>query len=269
MNKKTTVTIINDCRDTNAVGRQQTRLASILNCCSSFIGVNNDLEAAGNLIDSLDALGKSSGIILANIAPRGGKAKKWKNGSPFAWFKYKNTLVVSTIDGLTLSLVKKLKLTNQINILDTEIVLGKLVNSNKISKKQRNHISRSQFRSYDFVPHIVEFLQSEESKLSKKVPIDKLPDAPKAIWWIDCFGNCKTTLLPEEITDKANSIIQTRLGKIKHYPRLRDVPNGRTALITGSSGIESNRFVELIIQGGSAAKKYQLSTGDTIFKTQT
>lgn len=70
------IIIINDCRDANAVGRQIARTGSLLNNPVSFIGVTSDIEAAGNIIDVLDAYGEHPGIILANVASRNGKAKK-------------------------------------------------------------------------------------------------------------------------------------------------------------------------------------------------
>ncbi len=50
------ITIINDCRDANAIGRQTARTSSLLNGPVSFIGVASDIQAAGNIIDILDAL---------------------------------------------------------------------------------------------------------------------------------------------------------------------------------------------------------------------
>src|SRR3989344_9103064 len=112
------IIIINDCRDANAVGRQIARAASLLGGSASFLGVTSDLQAAGNLIDVLDALGENPGVVLVNVAPRNGKAKKWGNGTPFGYFWYRKTLVVASIDGYTLSLVKKLKVVNFVYVLD-------------------------------------------------------------------------------------------------------------------------------------------------------
>ena len=93
----------------------------------SFIGISSDLEASGNIIDTLDAYGDLPGVILVNIAPRNGKAKKWKNGTPFGYFWYKKILVISSVDGLTLSLVKKLNLVKTINVLDIPTVSKLLI----------------------------------------------------------------------------------------------------------------------------------------------
>src|SRR5688572_12965729 len=96
------VTIINDCKDENAFGRQATKAAALFGCSIVTVGVDSDIEAAGNLIDCLDAGEGKEGVILVNVAPRHGDAKKWPNGTPFGYFLYKETLVVTSIDGLTL-----------------------------------------------------------------------------------------------------------------------------------------------------------------------
>src|SRR3990167_440911 len=156
--KNMNITIINDCRDANAAGRQTTRAISLLGGPVSFIGVTNDLEAAGNLVDTLDTLEESPGVVLVNVAPRNGKAKKWKNGAPFGYFWYKKILILSSIDGFTLSLVKKLKLTEIVNILDVPRTLDQLIAYGSLSKKLKDSIRRTQFRSYDFLPRVAAFL---------------------------------------------------------------------------------------------------------------
>ena len=75
------VTIINDCRDPNALGRQATRAASLFDCSVTPIGVENDLEAAGMLVDVLDAAEDRKGVILVNVAPRQSSGKKHDNAS--------------------------------------------------------------------------------------------------------------------------------------------------------------------------------------------
>src|SRR5512141_546524 len=112
------VTLINDCRDANAFGRQATKAGALLGRLVVTVGVRNDLEAAGNLVDALDAAEGREGVILVNVAPRNGDAKKWPNGTPFGWFKCGGTLVVASIDGLTLSLAKKLGLFEAVHVFD-------------------------------------------------------------------------------------------------------------------------------------------------------
>ena len=95
------VTLITDCKDDNALGRSTTRLSTLFDCNITTIGVNGwdaDLEAAGNLIDMLDASEGKKGVILVNVAPRHKSGKKWPNGTPFGYFHYKDTLVVISVD---------------------------------------------------------------------------------------------------------------------------------------------------------------------------
>lgn len=257
------VTIINDSRDANAVGRQITRTSSLIAGNVSFIGVSNDLEASGNLIDILDAYGGLPGVILVNIAPRNGKAKKWKNGTPFGYFWRKNILVVSSVDGFTLSLVKKLNLAEAINILDIPTVVSQFIFEKIISPDAGSHIINTQFRSYDFLPRIAAYLLKNKDIKNEQLKIRDVADAPSAIWWVDSFGNCKTTALKKEILQ--GNQVNTKFGKIDYFERLKDVPDKTTALITGSSGLGNERFLEIVVQGGSAAKLLNLSSGDSVF----
>ena len=273
------ITIINDCRDNNAASRQIARTASIFNTSVNIVGVRTDLEAAGNLIDTIDAMEEASGIILVNVAPRSKEAwwlnttqkqnnKNYqdqnKNGTAFAYFYYKNILIISTISGLTLSLVKKLKLTTEINVIDIPKTLEKIVKAKLISQTLATQIANSQFRSFDFVPRAAKWITDNPKLISsRKAKINAIPDAPKSIWWIDNFGNCKTTLLKVDIKIK-NKAVKTKKGEISFIPRLADVGEGKAAMIQGSSGINNKRFLEIIVQGGNAAKILKLYPGDNI-----
>ncbi len=255
-------TIINDCRDANAAGRQMARVATSIGGTVSFVGVASDLEAAGNLIDILDAYGEGSGVVLVNVAPRNGAAKKWENGTPFGYCWYKNVLVVSSIDGLTFSLIKKLELVTQINVLDIPTVTAQFVTEGILSSDVRAHIIRTQFRSFDFLPRVAAYLIAHTDVVAEPLPMADIADAPHAVWWIDNFGNCKTTLLTHELP--SGGTVATRLGEIPYYEHLKDVPDGTTALVTGSSGIGAKRFIEVVVQGVSVAMTRGLSTGDVI-----
>lgn len=260
-----TITIINDCCDQNAQARQVTRAATLLKCPVSFVGVASDLAAAGNLIDGLDAAEGRPGAVLINVAPRNAKGKKWGNGTPFGYFWYKETLVLSTIDGQALSLVKKLKLAQAIHVLDVPSAVESMIQVGALARELKNQIVNSQFRSYDFSPRVAAFLLSGGKVESKKCSLDEITDAPQAIWWIDNFGNCKTTLTIEDVGFTSGSTVEMRLGSLPCYARLKDVPDGQVALIIGSSGIEDQRFLEIVAQGGSAQKHFGLSSGDALF----
>jgi S-adenosylmethionine hydrolase len=100
----------------------------------------------------------------------------------------------------------------------------------------------------------------------EQLKIVDVADAPYAVWWVDNFGNCKTTLLREDIPqDSEGNHLQTKFGMIGYFENLRDVPDDTTALITGSSGLGRNRFLEIVTQGESAEKKRKISSGDLVF----
>ena len=256
------ITIINDCRDANAVGRQIARTTSLLDSPVSFVGVTSDIQAAGNIIDVLDAIEENPGIILVNVAPRNGKAKKWPNGTPFGYFWYKKVLILASIDGLTLSLVKKLKLTKTLTILNIPKTLDQLIAGGALQNNLKDSITRTQFRSFDFLPRVAAYLSSGKKLRGEKLHIKDVSDAPPAIWWIDNFGNCKTTLLQEDV--KGKNRFSTKFRGLSYFERLKDVPDKTPALISGSSGLGEKRFLEVVVQGGSAEKVFNISVGDAI-----
>ncbi len=92
--------------------------------------------------------------------------------------------------------------------------------------------------------------------------IKNVPDAPPAIWWIDNFGNRKTTLFREEVKGKNNFSIKFK--GLPYFERLKDVPDKTPALISGSSGLSEKRFLEIIVQGGSAEREFKISVGDVV-----
>lgn len=292
--------IINDCIDDNAKGRQGTRAGSILEGHVEYVRVAasnqldarlNQIQAAGNLIDQLNAFEDRPGIILVNVAPRHKKdrAEGNENGTHFGYFRYKNVVVVSSLDGYTLSLVKKLGLTNSVRRLEIPETLQILAKKGLIAKSEIHSVANSQFRSFEYLPKIGAYLLKEKNIRSKEIDIQTINDAPDAIWYADGFGNYKTTLIPEEfgISSSASdeelrsqknakkgdvqplASIQTTLGLLPLYRRLADVPPGeKPALTVGSSGIGSGegrrRFIELVIQGKSAAEALKLRVGENI-----
>lgn len=261
-----TVTIINDCRDDNAAARQTTRASALFDCQVSFVGVKSDIEASGNIIDTLDALNVGEGVILVNVAPRNGAAKKWENGTPFGYFKYRNALIVSSVDGYTLSLVKKFGLTDSIGVFDIPTVLDIAVSEGRLESGVRDHVVRGQFRSFDFVPRVAHYMMTGMQVPTTPLSISEIPDAPQGVvWWVDSFGNCKTTMWASELTGSVGENIVTVVGDIKRHARLKDVGDAESAIIEGSSGLNDQRFVELVVQGGSAADRFKLSSGQSIF----
>ncbi len=260
--------ILTDCKDDNALGRSQVRLSQYVSCPITTVGVNGwdaDLEAAGNLIDLLDASEGKPGVIIVNVAPRHKSGKKWPNGTPFSYFHYKETLVVAAIDGLTLSLIKKLGIVDHVNLMDIPTVLSSLKDQGVIDQYLVDHISNTQFRSFEFLPRVAGWILDGLEIPYDKYSLTEVEDAPNAVWWIDNFGNIKTTLLPTEVGFKTGGKISTKFGDLSCYDRLKDVPDEQEALIIGSSGLAENRFLEIVVQGISAEKHFSITSGQDIF----
>lgn len=256
-------TIINDCRDDNARARQESRIGSLLDTSVSFVGVQSDLEAGVQLIDILDATEGRPGLILVNVAPRGGHTTKWENGTPFGYFWYHDTLIVSSVDGFALSAAKKLGLVDSIQVLNTHTAAAAMEQSGFISTAAAQHIPVTQFRSFDFIPRAGVYLFAGNDLPSEPFTLTTIPDLPPAIWHIDSFGNCKTTLTTVDIdTDKP---ISTRYGNFSYVTQLRDLPDHNTALVQGSSGIGEIRLLELMTQRANFAGQFNAHIGDDIF----
>lgn len=261
------VTIINDCHDPLTMNRQAVRAATFFpatNISTVAVGNYADLEASGVIIDTIDAAMDEPGIILANVAPRHGKAKKWPNGTPFGHIKYQNTHIFATVDGATLSLIKKYDLAKEIEVYDIPTVLDTMISHGKLAEHLRDPITLTQFRSYEFLPRVAKwFMNGVEIPYVTHPLTDFLP-APVAVWYIDNFGNCKTTVWAEEIGHVDGKKIKTTWGEIMCYDRLKDVPNGEPGIIIGSSGYRNHRFIEIVVQGKSAAERFDIKVGDKL-----
>ncbi len=255
-------TIINDCHDNNARGRQTTRLSSLLETAVNFVSINSDLEAALEIVDIIDAADNNpSGVILVNIAPRGGE-KQWENGSPFAFTIYKDTLIIGTVDGFVFSGLKKIGLLEHLNLIDTEIATKEMLEAGFILSDQARRIPDSQFRSFDLLPRLAAFIFSGYTISSEPYDVDNIPDLPPAVWCIDNFGNCKTTVSVEDLSN-ANHLT-TRYGKFGIIENLSDVPDNTDAVVVGSSGFGDKRWLEMVSQKQSFAKKHSVKIGDDI-----
>jgi hypothetical protein len=263
------VNIITDCHDSATLGRQRVRAANLFKSPVIPIGVNGELndrgqiEAAGNLIDILEVSEKQPGVILVNAAPR--SHKKWPNGSPFGYFWWGQTLVVSTVDGYTLSLIKKFKLVDRIQLLDIPTVIDYMVSQENFDSDLGEYIKNTQFRSLEFLPRAAKWVFEGVSIPTDKYDIDNVPDPHKQVWLVDNFGNLKTTVTATDIDFQVGQTIDFHnIQGLMCYDRLKDVPTGDVALIEGSSGLRGNKFLEIVVQGFSAADKLGMKQGDDL-----
>jgi len=264
--KKRLFSLITDCRDQNATTRVAIAMARELGAQNivpiGIVGVDNDLEAALNLVDQLGAIREAPGIILVNVAPRNGDAKRWQNGTPFGWLKVEDTFVFGTIGGFTFSLLQKIlgrKLV--LNVFD----LPRAVKRFKLPRAEKEYIISTQFRSFEFLPRAA-------AAIIKRIKLpteewSEVPAAPQAVVWIDNFTNVKTSVLPEEIGFKAEKKISFTANGVTEsltcYNRLKDVPDDTSGLVFGSSGLWvdgiNRRFLEIVINGGRAAESFNLA----------
>jgi len=258
------ITIINDCRDENAKGRQVARVGTLFNTTPNFIGVLDDTELAGNILDTLDAYGDAFAIVLANVAPRGKTSGRLGNGSHFGFFKFRNSYVLSTIGGYELSLAKKVGILNKIKLIDFKLTTSLFIEHNLSDLGEVGNLQKTQFRSFEFLPK-AGFLLSKLSDLpGETIAAEDIKNAQNSIWLIDNFGNLKTTILPEEIGFTVGRSYSVFDKNLIAYERLKDVPEGKTGLIIGSSGLEGKHFLEIVVAGGSAGNFFQVKVGEIL-----
>ncbi|MEK7098391.1 MAG: SAM hydroxide adenosyltransferase [Patescibacteria group bacterium] len=255
--------IVTDCDCRNAAGRQSLRVQSMCGLSPQIIGARSDLEAAGHIIDLLDAIrcSKREGIVLANVAPRNGCQKQWPNGTPFCYTYVGQALLVSTLAGHTLSLVKKLRLAETLYVLDIPTVMKWAVRKRLISISEAEHTVATQFRSFEFLPRVALWIAGRWKVPAQKMQVQEVvPDAPLAVWYIDDpFGNCKTTVLEHERN-------RTRFSDLAFCKRLADVPSKDLSWVVGSSGYGNQRWLELVVNGESAAKKLDVGIGNLLIR---
>lgn len=260
--------IISDCSDDNAIARVSARLSAITQDAVTSIRVPAFLDersavcAAGNLIDALDAVEGKPGVVIVNVAPR--MDTENENGAPFGYFWFGDTLVISTIDGGTLSLVADLGVVESFAKLDVSAVTDELIAQELVPDDVGSDIKNSQFRSYEFAPYVAGAVLGGFQLPVEEGGEEEIDPAPSVVWWVDNFGNIKTTIIDEYIGFTGNGSVPTRIGTFAYEPRLTDVPEGETAVVRGSSGIGDHRFLEIVRQGGSAADTLGVSIGDQL-----
>ncbi|MBI2017918.1 SAM-dependent chlorinase/fluorinase [Candidatus Daviesbacteria bacterium] len=123
--------------------------------------------------------------------------------------------------------------------------------------------SGSQFRSRDiYGPAVVRFLAGDRTFLGKEIDPKQIPEIPLNHIVVDGYGNLKITTRRDQLpTDlSAHPFLEAIIGKERHrvYNHLagNPVPTGRIGLLEGSSGGTENRFLELVLRGGSAARAF-------------
>lgn len=273
--------IITDCYDDNARGRQQTRFMSLFGVMPTFLSVvaptshleAGGIQATGHLIDQLDAAlsipaarrtGKT--VILMNVATRGEDVRrKWNNGTPFCYAWVQDVLVASTFDGPGLGLARDLGLIKEVQVMDIPTVMKAAIGWGELTEAEADRIEHTQFRSYEYLPLAARWIFEGRDVPSQTDTLEHINSMSGHIWFIDNFGNAKTSILPEQIGFEEGKQLKLAGGQMATcHRRLADVPHGTVALTIGSSGYQNRRFVEVTVQRGNAAKVLGLSVGDEV-----
>lgn len=270
------VTYLTDCADANAQARLATRMGALFGTSPLMLPIesrNPQLRAGLTLLDVLRTthmLGEAGfpTLTLINIAPRDGK---WSNGVPFCYFRYGHHLVCSTFNPDTLALVRRHLGVETVMVTDVRTVVQHAADHwADFTQEEVEAIASTQFRSLWYLPLLAKWVVEGRDVPAEQapIPLEGLDEPRVAV--IDSFGNCK-------LTAQASSIAQTPGGRVEvsfvdhgvhlgtHevtcYRRLSEVPQGESALITGSSGVD---FVELVVASGSAAQRFGLSEGMSV-----
>ncbi len=273
---KYSVLVFTDCIDSDAKSRQVARWQSAFgNIPVNCFGVKKSIEASFCVVDVIYATRlpkniarkwKSKPIIFGNIAPR--TEKRYENGAPFCLgWTADGILVIGTPDVFVLPL--KEGLIKDVYVTDPYHVCR----AAGVEEDEALRISKSQFRSLDYVPLLAYWLEIENIK----IPCEKI-DIPSnkfdnEIAFIDNFGNVKSTVKKSDfplsnLSEIPNGVIELAVSgeSLQFVPRLKDVSG--EAVTQGSSGAPGDGYLEIVIQGGNASKseKLQLSLEEKAFE---
>lgn len=273
------ITYLTDCADSNARQRLCARIAALFGATPALFGVagpNADLEAGLTLLDALQAATQQLGcpaqpsIFLVNVAPRG-DTDLWPNGTPFCYFWYRGHLIISTLDGRTLSLIRRYLGVVIVQVVDIATVMKAAAGWTDLSDDQAEMVANTQFRSLWFVPLLARWVWDSQEVPSTEHTLLEI-DLEPMVAVVDNFGNCKilADLKVMAFTHGKKLAVHHQrwwrfiwpTRRVRCYERLADVPRGEAALVIGS-GAEG--FVELVVQRGSASRRFGLKVGDRVF----
>jgi len=261
------ITYITDCFDGNARARLSTRIGALFGQSPTIVaadGPDPESFAALTLLDCLlatESLGEDGHptITLLNIAPRDGV---WPNGVPFCFFWHGKHLVASTFNARVLSLVRRELGIDRVHVTD----IREAVSSAGFTAADIDKIADTQFRSLWYLPLLARWVANGRAVPAVATAIPDSFDEEPVVAVVDNFGNCK---LDRELgagpgdtvtVARRNDDGTTELVDITCYRHLTDVPRGAAGLVVGSSGRD---FTELVVRGGSAARRFGLRAGDS------
>ena len=248
--------IISDCTDVNVLARYKAAFfrecpRSIIEC----VPTKHVLEAAGTGVDLINELRGQRGAVFINFAPRRDADKKngLSNGPDFVYFFVGKTLVVTS---------------NTPSIFGVLHHFGVPYENIRLIDCNDDRFEKTQFRSGQIIPLVVKEILTGEY-VGQQCEVEN-QCVKNRIWFVDNFGNCKTTIRDGISGYFARSLhlddkfVFFNEDKLPYYYGLTDVPDGTPACIYGSSGYQDESAAELVIKGGSFAKRYGVKVGDEI-----
>lgn len=256
------INIFTDCIDPEAASRQVSRYEAFFPEANAHCyGVRTDIEMAGCILGQIDAMrvADEPAIIVGNIAPR--EDRRYENGAPFCFTWIGKILIVGTPPAFGLCQKFNLLKESVYQTNTTEVC------NHFLSGEEELLASKTQFRSFEYVPRLVKWIMEGRHVPVASFMTDKFL-FPNQVFVIDSFKNAKTTCTYEDIKPKiVENKIQTIYGLLPFYRTLAEVPDGVLAVIIGSSGYESvnARLAEIVIQGRSAADELGIVVGTEVF----
>jgi len=115
----------------------------------------------------------------------------------------------------------------------------------------------SQFRSRDFYPEVIAKHLKGQNVLGHAIDPATIPNVPQnQIAWVDGYGNLKTTIRQSGTKLKPGTKVKITINGTTRTALVVggvfSVAEGELSFSPGSSG-HDNRFMELILRGGSAS----------------
>ncbi|MCD8494785.1 MAG: SAM-dependent chlorinase/fluorinase [Candidatus Pacebacteria bacterium] len=249
--------LITDCADSNARARQELYTYALFPEASlTFTEVYTVPALAGNIIDLISVAehAGASGYVLGNRAPREHIQNKYPNGAPFVYAHYRDILLVVTYSAQLHGILKHF-----LNIdawyEPTPDMLADILATYAVDPT-------TQFRSLYYAPCVMHYVATHAHITGNVFESEELaPHHPWLVWHKDNFGNLKTFATRADYEAAPLSINGARVPFVE---RLKDAPDNHLVVIEGSSGFEGKKFLEVVVQGGSAATRLGKDIGDIL-----
>ncbi|MBI5230184.1 MAG: hypothetical protein HY981_02730 [Candidatus Magasanikbacteria bacterium] len=210
------------------------------------------LEAAGNIVDAIDALDGRAGAVVCNSAPR--RDARSTNGSAIVYVQLGQATIISTIRSL--GLLKKLIPNLHAQAVDVDAFIQAL----GVERDTFN------FRGLEVIPRILCSLRDGCNMESVSTLHDKFPTVEPCVWLIDTIEGRPTNLKLSILQYEApwfvpGQTISIQFGAMPKrmftcFERLTHIPDEEAGIYEGSSGLGTRRFLEVAVMGDSAAARF-------------